>query len=297
MKRSRFLRGVSLVLAAGALMVSAASCGQGNTIVVVIPSGPGPADASSPGAATTSGPEAGSGASPSPEAGFLEGDAGSAVPRMDSGTPNQDAAMTPSEAGARDASSFDAVAPRPDPGPYGCAEAPFHVDGGVCLVGDPCAAATYRASAALDCMFDGDAELLTCASSSPYLRYGNDVPPTGLLQLTSFQEFPVRLRTPEVTTGAPACPVECAGQPSAATGIMRFRLALPFRERMTVKVGPPWKVAVDLANPFCAPPGASASAGCTSRDLQTATITVFTTELYAPKRDVIVDVSARTACP
>jgi hypothetical protein len=210
---------------------------------------------------------------------------------MDAGTPGADA-------GLRDAAA-DAAAPRPDPGPYGCAEAPFYPDGTVCLVSDPCAArASYLASASLECMDFPNAESLTCASSSPYLRFGpGSVPPTTLLRIASFQGFPVRLRTPAVTTGARACPVECAGVPTEATGVMRFQLALPFRARVTVKVGAPWKVAVDLPSPFCVPPGTAGRPQCLASDLQTATVTVYTTDFYAPARDVLIDETARTACP
>jgi hypothetical protein len=301
-------RGLAALAIAAALGASA--CGPGDTIVVVLPGATLEADAgrggpAGGGATTDAGPNAADAAAPG-AGGATSADAGAAggsvfdasAPRMDAETPRMDAGTPGADAGVRDA-SVDAAAPLPDPGPYGCADAPFYPDGTVCLVSDPCAArSSYLASASLQCMDFPNAEALTCASSSPYLRYGPDsVPPTTLLRIASFQGFPVRLRTPTVTTGARACPVECAGVPTAATGVMRFQLALPFRARVTVKVGAPWKVAVDLPSPFCVPPGAAGRAGCLADDLQTATVTVYTTDFYAPARDVLIDETARTACP
>jgi len=303
------VNGLGLAALAFAAALGSAACGAGDTIVIVLPGAAVDADAGRGGSRDAGGPsdagardaDAGGGAGSSGEGGAggqgTQGsDAGS--PRMDAETPRMDSGAPGLDAGARDAGS-DAVAALPDPGPYGCAEAPFNLDGTVCLVSDPCAGrASYLASASLQCMDFPNAEALTCASSSPYLRYGpSSVPPTTLLRIASFQGFPVRLRTPIVTTGARACPVECAGVPSSATGVMRFQLALPFRARVTVKVGAPWKVAIDLPSPFCVPPGTAGRPECLASDLQTATVTVYTTDFYAPARDVIIDETARTACP
>ncbi len=307
------LRLLALMAAVGLVAVG---CGQGATIVVVMPGAGAPDDAAVADAPTTPSPEASTGTDSGPAAdgslaadagdgasgtqGNTQADAAGGLPGVDAALPRGDAGDPRLDGGILDAYVVDA-APRPDPGGYGCAEAPFNPDGTVCLVHDPCVpgdSASYRASASLQCMYDGNAEELTCASSSPYLSHGPSfVPASTLLRLGNFQVFPVRLRTPEVTNGARACPVECAGVPTAATGVMRFQLALPFRERVTVKVGAPWKVAVDLANPFCVPPTTAGVAGCAALDVQTATITVFTTDYYAPSRDVVIDGTARMTCP
>jgi hypothetical protein len=294
---------VALLALATACLVAA--CGPGDTIVIVMPGAapvdagaanetPGNPDAAAPSgsgdATAPAGPSGGADAG-GRDAGIPNQDA--AIPSIDGGIPSADAGRLGADAGARDAGVV-----RPDPAPYGCADAPFNADGGVCLVRDACTrGANYQASAGLDCTADWLPELVTCASSSPYLARGYPVQPTGLLRLGDLQSFPVYVRTPEVTTGALACPVECAGVPSNATGVIRFELALPFRERVTVKVGPPWKVTTALANPFCVPPTTPGRASCAALDVQSTIVTVYTTEFYAPTRDVIVDVSARTPCP
>lgn len=299
---------LALALATAGLVTG---CGPGDTIVIVMPgAAPGDADASiagnpGPGAPSVSGDAAAPTGDPGgPDAGGHDSGVpgmDAAFPGMDSGSPSADAGRPGADGGvasATDAGARDAGAVRPDPAPYGCADAPFNADGGVCLVRDACTrGANYQASAGLDCTADWLPELVTCASSSPYLARGYPVQPTGVLRLADLQAFPVYVRTPEVTTGALACPLECAGVPSNATGVLRFELALPFRERVTVKVGPPWKVTTALANPFCVPPGEAGREACAALDVQRTIVTVYTTEFYAPVRDVVVDVSARTPCP
>jgi len=146
-------------------------------------------------------------------------------------------------------------------------------------------------------MSDGDAEYVTCEADSPYRRYPAPVPASQLLRVTTFAPFPFRLRTPQVTGPHQACAPDCAGTASVATGVMRFALALPFADDITVHVGPPWKVAVDVPQPFCPGPAVQGTPACLRKTMQTATITVYTTEVYAPSREVLVDVAARTNCP
>ena len=302
-----------IVVAAFLVPPFAAGCGP-ETIVVNMgggPPSPSDADREIPGNASDS--SAPPSVAEAGDAGPTDRDAArgsaDAASRMDSGTDDADAGLTV------DASRIDAGVPSadagipstdagrvypPDPGVYGCTESPFNADGTVCLVHEACEnpnAAPYLASATFECASAANPSLLTCWSDSPINGPGEVPAPLAILTVSQFSAFPFRLRTPKVTGPRVACASECAGVASEATASMRFAVALPFAAELAVRVGPPWKVAFNLPRPFCVPTATNGTAACAAMNVQTATITIYTTEIYAPSRNVLVDVAARTPCP
>ena len=139
----------------------------------------------------------------------------------------------------------------------------------------------------------------SCARGYGCGAYTCTTPQAGsfFLNEQSVGALPWRMRTPILTTPSQSCVVRCGGR-SVATGVMRFTVDLPFEEELTVKVGAPWRVAIDSRYAFCISPteAQTYTQSCVSRRMKQATVTIFTTAEAAPSRDVVFDVTRRTAC-
>ncbi len=155
------------------------------------------------------------------------------------------------------------------------------------VVADACRG-DYVATCDPACMQGQGCASFTCTNPAVY---------TYPLSPSNVAPFPWRLRTPAVSSAAEACATRCGGT-SIATGVMRFELQLPVADDITIKVGAPWRVAIDSRYAFCvlASEAATYASSCVTARMSSGRITLFTTAASAPPRDVIIDVATRTTC-
>lgn len=203
-----------------------------------------------------------------PDAEILVGDASVA------GGAEQDAAV--SGGGLRDGNTG------PVPADAAAAlDAALRTDAGppVSYTPDACLAPTYAASCDASCVLR-NCRLLECT----------DIPTqVWTLNEQTMGRLPWRFRT-VATTDALACATRCGGA-TVARGVVRFELDFATPTNLTIRVGPPWRIAVNPRYAFCVneATATSSTSSCVSREFTKAMITVFTTEPNAPPRDIVVD--------